>query len=119
MLTGIKLDQIQDFIQVLPQALRQYPEIANTLESILGEQFPRRDKNARLLDELKQQREETTQQREEQREETNRRLDQMDLHLEQVREVIIARRNKLMVQAATRRNTRLKSFREKLLAKLS
>jgi hypothetical protein len=69
-------NQIQKYIvQILPQLLHEKPEIVSTIEGIIADNFPRRDEFARLLDEVK-----------EQREQTNRHLDQMDLRFTLLRE---------------------------------
>ncbi|RKZ91574.1 MAG: hypothetical protein DRR19_06775 [Candidatus Parabeggiatoa sp. nov. 1] len=80
-------NQIQDYIQdhivdILPQLLQENPKVVTAIEGIIAHQFPRRDEFARLLDEVKQQREDWTRQfellREEikqQREETNQRFE--------------------------------------------
>jgi len=56
------LVQIRNYvIRILPELLREEPEIATTIEGILAQQFPRRDEFARLLDELTLLREEMEQ----------------------------------------------------------
>lgn len=48
------LSQIQDYVvQILPQLLREKPEITATIEGILAHQFPRRNKFISLLEEVK------------------------------------------------------------------
>ncbi|RKZ78376.1 MAG: hypothetical protein DRR19_26515, partial [Candidatus Parabeggiatoa sp. nov. 1] len=89
--------QIQDYmIQILPQLLRQQPEIVTTIEGIIAHQFPRRDEFARLLDkfdhvwdEIKLQREEGNLLREENnrlREESNRLHEQNEQQIKLLRE---------------------------------
>jgi len=54
MLAKQDFNQMQAHIlQVLPQLLRQNPEIATTIEGMLAHQFPRRDEFAQLLNEVK------------------------------------------------------------------
>ena len=54
MLNEIELVQVRDYvIGILPELLRQEPEIATTIEGMLAQQFPRRDEFARLLDEVR------------------------------------------------------------------
>ena len=61
MLTETDFSQIQDyFLQKLPQWLRQSPEIATAIESLVAQQFPRRDDFARLLEEMKALRQEVS-----------------------------------------------------------
>jgi hypothetical protein len=61
MLTETDFSQIQDyFLQKLPLWLRQSPEIATAIESIVAQQFPRRDDFARLLEEMKALRQEVS-----------------------------------------------------------
>lgn len=73
MLDEQELRQIRDYvIRVLPDLLREEPEIATTIEGILAQHFPRRDEFTRLLDELKLL-----------REQMERRLEQMEQRLEQ------------------------------------
>jgi hypothetical protein len=53
MLSQADLIQARDYIiRMLPEILRQEPEVGTTIEGILAQQFPRRDKLARLLDEV-------------------------------------------------------------------
>jgi hypothetical protein len=60
MLDEKELHQIRTYlVQVLPDLLRQEPEIATTIEGILAQHFPRRDEFAHLLDEIRLLREET------------------------------------------------------------
>jgi len=50
MLTEKDFSQMQNYIiQILPQLLRQQPEIATTIEGILAHQFPKRDEFAQML----------------------------------------------------------------------
>ncbi len=68
------LVQIRNYvIRILPELLREEPEIATTIEGILAQQFPRRDEFARLLDELTLLREEMEQRLNLPREEMSRR----------------------------------------------
>ena len=54
MLAKKERNQIREYvIGILPQLLREEPEITATIEGILAHQFPRRDEFARLLDEVK------------------------------------------------------------------
>ncbi len=54
MLAEKDLNQIQSYlIQILPQLLRQEPEIATTIEGIIAQQFPSRNEFARLFEEVK------------------------------------------------------------------
>ena len=72
--------QIQNYIiQVLPQLLRQQPEIVTTIEGIVAHQFPRRDEFARMFEEVKLLREDMHRRFEQ----TDRRLDLVERHLEQ------------------------------------
>jgi len=51
--------QFRDYlIKVLPQLLREEPELATTIEGIMAQQFPKRDDFARLLEEVKSLRQE-------------------------------------------------------------
>jgi len=51
--------QFRDYlIKILPQLLREEPELATTIEGIMAQQFPRRDDFARLLEEVKSLRQE-------------------------------------------------------------
>lgn len=96
MLDEKDLKQIRDYVvRILPELLREEPEIATTIEGILAEHFPRRDEFARLLDELTLLREEMerrfTQMQEEMerrftllREEMNQRFEQMDRRFERI-----------------------------------
>jgi hypothetical protein len=110
MLTEITdFSQIRDYVvKILPQLLRETPEIVTTIEGIVAQQFPRRDDFARLLEEVKslrqeviwrlelqsqelQQRMDLLRQDMEQRinllrEDMERRLEQVDKHLELLRE---------------------------------
>jgi hypothetical protein len=53
MLSQPDLIQARDYvIRILPEILRQDPEIGTAIEDILAQQFPRRDKLARALDEF-------------------------------------------------------------------
>jgi DNA anti-recombination protein RmuC len=83
--------EIRDYvIRILPELLRQEPEVAATIEGILAEHFPRRDEFARLLDELAKLREDTNRQFEQTRQEMNRRFEllqeEMDRRFELLRE---------------------------------
>ncbi len=94
MLDEKELEQVRNYVhQILPQAIRQEPDIAIALEGLLAQHFPRRDEFARLLDKLDQNQAETNRRFEEmdrrfeqQREEMNRRFEQVDQRLEQQRE---------------------------------
>ena len=94
MLDEKELEQVRNYVhQILPQAIRQDPDIAIALEGLLAQQFPRRDEFARMLDKLDQNQAETNRRFEEmdrrfeqQREEMNRRFEQVDRRLEQQRE---------------------------------
>jgi len=71
--------KIRDYvIKILPEILRQEPEIATVIEGILAEQFPRRDEFARLLAELAEHRQETRQNFEQ----VDRRFEQVDQRFE-------------------------------------
>lgn len=60
MLDEKELKQVRDYVlKILPELLRQEPEIATTIEGMLAHQFPRRDEFARLLDEFTGFRQET------------------------------------------------------------
>ncbi len=80
--------KIRDYvIKILPEILRQEPEIVTTIEGILAEQFPRRDEFARMLDELTQHRQETHQsfeQIDQRFEQVDQRFEQVDQRFEQV-----------------------------------
>ena len=80
--------RIRDYvIQILPEILRQEPEVAATIEGILAQHFPRRDEFARLLDELKQHREETDRnfrQVDQRFEQVDQRFNQVDQRFDQV-----------------------------------
>ncbi len=53
MLDEKELKQVREYvIKILPDLLRQDPEVATAIEGILAQQFPRRDEFARLLDEF-------------------------------------------------------------------
>jgi hypothetical protein len=63
MLNTQDLTQIRNYVlQMLPQLLRQEPELGTTIESIMVAHFPRRDEFTRLLEELKLRREQVDQQ---------------------------------------------------------
>jgi hypothetical protein len=79
------LSHIQnEVLSILPQLLREEPEVITAIEGIIAQQFPRRDEFARLLNEVKLQREETTRQLEQTNRQMNRRLEQMERRIEQV-----------------------------------
>ena len=86
--------QMQDYIiQVLPQLLRQNPEIATTIEGMLAHQFPRRDEFTQLLNEMKSL-----------REESNRRFDKVDHRFEEVkREQLDLKRRMVKVESTVDR----------------
>jgi len=96
MLAKRDFSQMQEYIlKVLPQLLRQNPEIATTIEGMLANQFPRRDEFSQLLNEIKLQREESNQRIEQVeeriellREEMNRRFEQVERRIEQVEQRI-------------------------------
>jgi hypothetical protein len=74
MLDEKELTQVRDYvIKILPELLRSEPEIATPIEGILAQHFPRRDEFARLLEEIR-----------EFRQETNQRFEQVDQRFEQV-----------------------------------
>lgn len=73
-------NQIKDYvIEILPQLLRQQPEVVTSIENLIAQQFPRRDEFARLLDEMKLFREETHQQFVQ----VNRRIELVENRMEQ------------------------------------
>jgi hypothetical protein len=72
MLGEQELTQVRNYlIEILPELLRSEPAIATTIEGILAQHFPRRDEFARLLEELR-----------DFRQETNQRFEQVDHHLD-------------------------------------
>ncbi len=74
MLDEKELTQVREYvIKILPDLLRSDPAIATTIEGILAQQFPRRDEFARLLDEVR-----------DFRQETDQRFEQVDQRFEQV-----------------------------------
>ena len=81
MLDEKELAQVREYIiKYLPELLRTEPEIATTIEGMLAHQFPRRDEFARLLDEVREFRQETGQRFDELhefRQETNQRFDEL------------------------------------------
>ncbi len=61
--TESNLSYIRDYVlKILPQLLREEPTVVMAIESLIAQQFPRRDEFTRLLDEIKQQREDLHQQ---------------------------------------------------------
>jgi hypothetical protein len=92
MLTETDFSQIQDYcLQKLPLWLRQSPEIATAIESIVAKQFPRRDDFARLLEEMKALRQEVSwrlelqsQEIHDHRQDMEQRFEQVDKRFEQV-----------------------------------
>jgi len=64
----------EEVLTILPQLLREEPEVITAIEGIIARQFPRRDEFASLLKEIKLQREETSRQIKLQREETSRQI---------------------------------------------
>ncbi len=95
MLAEKDLNQIQSYlIQILPQILRQEPEIVTTIEGIIAQQFPSRNEFARLFEEVKllhenmHRRFEQVERRielvEERFEQVERRFEQVEQRLEQV-----------------------------------
>ena len=84
-----------EILTILPQLLREEPEVITAIEGIIARQFPRRDEFARLLNEIKLQREETSRQLEQTNrridllgEEMNRRLEQAERSFEQMEQRI-------------------------------
>jgi hypothetical protein len=78
MLSQPDLIQVRNYvIRILPEILRQEPEIGTAIEGILAQQFPKRDEFARLLDEVALLREDSNQRFDELREDTNRRFDEL------------------------------------------
>ncbi|RKZ88203.1 MAG: hypothetical protein DRR19_12795 [Candidatus Parabeggiatoa sp. nov. 1] len=118
MITEQDLNQIQDYvIQILPQLLRQKPEIATIIENIIARQFLRRDELVLLLDEVKLFREDTNRRFEQvdrhfelQREEMNRRFEQVEQRLRE------ERRERLDIK---RRMVRMESALETLVDKIT
>ncbi len=79
------LDKIKQYIlRELPRALEQDPQFVVFIEGIVSAKFPRRDEFARLLDEVKQLREDTNRRFEAMLEEMNQRFEQVDRRFEQV-----------------------------------
>ena len=72
----------ESIIQILPQLLRQNPEIATTIEGMLAHQFPRRDEFTQLLNEVKLLREDTNRRFEQ----VERRFDLLQEEVKQLRE---------------------------------
>lgn len=85
MLDQMELTQVRDYvIKVLPDLLRNEPEIATTIEGILAQQFPRRDEFARLLERLEAQDRWTTTSIQDLRADMTEGFDQVDRRFEQV-----------------------------------
>jgi len=83
MLAKKDFSQMQDYIlQVLPQLLRQNPEIATTIEGMLAHQFPRREEFLQLVNEVKLLREDTNKRFELLHEEVKQLRDDMDQRFE-------------------------------------
>jgi chromosome segregation ATPase len=114
MLNTQDLTQIRNYVlQMLPQLLRQEPELGTTIESIMATHFPRRDEFTRLLVELKLHREQVDLQlalqrqeiREETqaiREETQAMREEFRLHREQVdQQMALQRAEILEIRAET------------------
>jgi chromosome segregation ATPase len=79
-----ELSQIRDYVvKVLPQLLRESPEIVTTIEGMVAQQFPRRDEFARLLEEVKSLRQEMIWRLELQRQELQQRMDLLRQDMEQ------------------------------------
>lgn len=85
MLTEVtEFSQIRDYVvKVLPQVLRESPEIVTTIEGIVAQQFPRREELARLLEEVKSLRQEMSWRLELQSQELQQRLDLLRQDIEQ------------------------------------
>jgi hypothetical protein len=85
MLTEITdFGQIRDYVvKILPQLLRETPEIVTTIEGIVAQQFPRRDEFARLLEEVKSLRQEISWRLELQSQELQQRMDLLRQDMEQ------------------------------------
>jgi len=80
-----ELQQVREYvIKILPELLREDPEVATIIEGILAQHFPRRDEFARLLDELQRF-----------REQTDRRLEQIDQQLKAQWEELARHREEL------------------------
>jgi hypothetical protein len=94
MLAKQDMAQMQEYmLHILPQLLRQNPEIATTIEGMLAHQFPRRDEFAQLLNEVKLLREDTNQRFEmlqeevkQLREDSNRRFEVLQEEVKLLRE---------------------------------
>jgi hypothetical protein len=95
MLSEKDLSQVQNYlIEILPQLLRQQPEIATTVKAIVNQQLPEQSENARILEEIKLLREDTNRhfQQVERRielvehgfEQVERRMEQVEQRIEQV-----------------------------------
>jgi len=83
MLAKKDLSQMREYvIGILPQLLREEPEITTTIEGILAHQFPRRNEFSSLLDEFKLLREDINRQFEAHRKETERRFELMERKFE-------------------------------------
>jgi len=72
----------EEVLTILPQLLREEPEVITAIEGIIARQFPRRDEFASLLKEIKLQREQTSQQIKLQREESTRQLEQTNRRID-------------------------------------
>jgi len=80
MLAENEFKQIRDYvIKILPDIIRQEPEVATTIEGILAEHFPRRDELAQMLAEVREHRQETKGNFEQ----VDQRFEQVDQRFEQ------------------------------------
>jgi hypothetical protein len=126
MLTEKDLSQIQNYlIEILPQLLRQQPEIATTVKAIINQQLPEQSETVRILEEIKLLREDTNQhfkqferrielveyrfeQVEQRMEQVERRFEQVEQRMEQVE-----RRIDLLEQQMNQRFTKIEQSLEK------
>ncbi|HEY85345.1 MAG TPA: hypothetical protein G4N96_09570 [Chloroflexi bacterium] len=88
MLAQQDLVQVRDYVvKILPQLLREDPEVGVVIEGILAEQFPRRDEFARMLDKLDRLHNDTKEEFGEVRQQfkqVDQRFEQVDQRFEQV-----------------------------------
>ncbi|OAD23173.1 protein containing DUF1626 [Candidatus Thiomargarita nelsonii] len=88
MLTEKDFSQIQNYlIEILPQLLRQQPEIATSVKAIVTQQLPGQNETVRLLEEIKLLREDTHrhfEQVEHRIEQVEHRFEQVERRIEQV-----------------------------------